>query len=228
MDVVSLFDRRGLSGSTRRRAGTSRPAAKPSTRARAGAPGRLPAEGALGRLGRAVSSRAWPRAEEQHYMLVPTTCFNCESACGLLAYVDRDDDAGPEVRGQPRASRLARPQLRQGAGDASTRSPTPTGSSIRCAGREARRGPVGAGQLGRGARRHRGAHPRGDHRGPPERDHVPRRPARRGRLHRAGAGQLGRGRPQLAHQHLLQSAAAPATSSGWASTGPARTTRTPR
>ena len=23
-------------------------------------------------------------------MLVPTTCFNCESACGLLAYVDRD------------------------------------------------------------------------------------------------------------------------------------------
>ena len=22
-------------------------------------------------------------------MLVPTTCFNCESACGLLAYVDR-------------------------------------------------------------------------------------------------------------------------------------------
>ena len=38
---------------------------------------------------------------------------------------------------------------------------------------------------------------------PPERDHVPRRPARRGRLHRARARGLGRRRPQLAHQHLL-------------------------
>src|SRR4029078_6102801 len=27
---------------------------------------------------------------ERRYMLVPTTCFNCESACGLLAYIDRD------------------------------------------------------------------------------------------------------------------------------------------
>ena len=35
-------------------------------------------------------SRAWPNREEHHYMLVPTTCFNCESACGLLAYVDRE------------------------------------------------------------------------------------------------------------------------------------------
>ena len=25
---------------------------------------------------------------ERHSMLVPTTCFNCESACGLLAYID--------------------------------------------------------------------------------------------------------------------------------------------
>jgi len=36
-----------------------------------------------------------PDRRERHYMLVPTTCFNCESACGLLAYVDRD---GLEVR----------------------------------------------------------------------------------------------------------------------------------
>ncbi len=33
-------------------------------------------------------SRAWPERVERHSMLVPTTCFNCESACGLLAYVD--------------------------------------------------------------------------------------------------------------------------------------------
>ena len=37
-----------------------------------------------------LESQAWPRREERHYMLVPTTCFNCEAACGLLAYVDRD------------------------------------------------------------------------------------------------------------------------------------------
>ncbi len=36
-----------------------------------------------------LDSRAWPRREERRYMLVPTTCFNCESACGLLAYVDK-------------------------------------------------------------------------------------------------------------------------------------------
>src|SRR5580704_2419927 len=41
-----------------------------------------------------LSSRAWPAREERHYMLVPTTCFNCESACGLLAYVDRDTRRG--------------------------------------------------------------------------------------------------------------------------------------
>ncbi len=34
-------------------------------------------------------SRAWPARSERRYMLVPTTCFNCESACGLLAYIDR-------------------------------------------------------------------------------------------------------------------------------------------
>ena len=36
-----------------------------------------------------LESRAWPRREEHHYALVPTTCFNCEAACGLLAYVDK-------------------------------------------------------------------------------------------------------------------------------------------
>ncbi len=36
-----------------------------------------------------LDSRAWPERVEHRSMLVPTTCFNCESACGLLAYVDR-------------------------------------------------------------------------------------------------------------------------------------------
>jgi len=34
-------------------------------------------------------SKEWPRHVARRYMLVPTVCFNCESACGLLAYVDR-------------------------------------------------------------------------------------------------------------------------------------------
>src|SRR2546427_11962566 len=31
---------------------------------------------------------AWPRKVTRRYALVPTICFNCEAACGLLAYVD--------------------------------------------------------------------------------------------------------------------------------------------
>ncbi|MEW6734049.1 MAG: molybdopterin-dependent oxidoreductase [Acidobacteriota bacterium] len=31
----------------------------------------------------------WPARIERRYMLVPTICFNCEAACGLLAYIDK-------------------------------------------------------------------------------------------------------------------------------------------
>ena len=34
-------------------------------------------------------------------MLVPTTCFNCESACGLLAYIDRDTMQVRKFEGNP-------------------------------------------------------------------------------------------------------------------------------
>ena len=48
-----------------------------------------------------LDSRSWPRRVERHYMLVPTTCFNCESACGLLAYVDRDTLTVRKFEGNP-------------------------------------------------------------------------------------------------------------------------------
>ena len=48
-----------------------------------------------------LDSRAWPRRVEKRYMLVPTTCFNCESACGLLAYVDRDTLEVRKFEGNP-------------------------------------------------------------------------------------------------------------------------------
>jgi anaerobic selenocysteine-containing dehydrogenase len=48
-----------------------------------------------------LDSKAWPKRVEKRYMLVPTTCFNCESACGLLAYIDRDSLAIQKFEGNP-------------------------------------------------------------------------------------------------------------------------------
>ena len=48
-----------------------------------------------------MDSRAWPQRKEKRYMLVPTTCFNCESACGLLAYVDKDTLTVRKFEGNP-------------------------------------------------------------------------------------------------------------------------------
>ncbi len=48
-----------------------------------------------------LDSRAWPQRVERHSMLVPTTCFNCESACGLLAYVDRETFEVRKYEGNP-------------------------------------------------------------------------------------------------------------------------------
>ena len=35
-------------------------------------------------------AKAWPRKVEKHYEIIPTICFNCEAACGLMAYVDKE------------------------------------------------------------------------------------------------------------------------------------------
>ncbi|HEX8844931.1 MAG TPA: molybdopterin-dependent oxidoreductase [Pyrinomonadaceae bacterium] len=48
-----------------------------------------------------LDSRAWPERKERRYMLVPTTCFNCESACGLLAYIDRESLQVQKFEGNP-------------------------------------------------------------------------------------------------------------------------------
>ncbi len=151
-----------------------------------------------------LSSRAWPAREERHYMLVPTTCFNCESACGLLAYVDRDTRQVRKFEGNPehpgsRGRNCAK-------GPATINQVTDPDRVLYPLRR--------AGQRGEGkweriswdealdaiAARIRRALARG----PPQRDHGAHRPPRRGRLHRTGAGQLGRGRAQLAHQRVLQ------------------------
>src|ERR1700674_2052287 len=44
---------------------------------------------------------AWPRKVKRRYSLIPTICFNCEAACGLLAYVDRDTGKIQKFEGNP-------------------------------------------------------------------------------------------------------------------------------
>ena len=48
-----------------------------------------------------LDANAWPVRVEKNYSLVPTTCFNCESACGLLAYVDKDSGEVSKFEGNP-------------------------------------------------------------------------------------------------------------------------------
>ncbi|MBI2359811.1 MAG: molybdopterin-dependent oxidoreductase [Deltaproteobacteria bacterium] len=43
----------------------------------------------------------WPKRVEKHYMLIPTICFNCEAACGLLAYVDKEKLSIQKFEGNP-------------------------------------------------------------------------------------------------------------------------------
>src|SRR5216117_1087669 len=45
--------------------------------------------------------KAWPRRVEKHFAVVPTTCFNCEAACGLLAYVDKETWSVRRMEGNP-------------------------------------------------------------------------------------------------------------------------------
>jgi anaerobic selenocysteine-containing dehydrogenase len=44
---------------------------------------------------------AWPRKVKRRYSLIPTICFNCEAACGLLAYVDRETLRIQKFEGNP-------------------------------------------------------------------------------------------------------------------------------
>ncbi|HYK88538.1 MAG TPA: molybdopterin-dependent oxidoreductase, partial [Acidobacteriota bacterium] len=46
-------------------------------------------------------AKSWPRKVERHYAVVPTTCFNCEAACGLLAFVDKENWTVRRMEGNP-------------------------------------------------------------------------------------------------------------------------------
>lgn len=46
-------------------------------------------------------AKSWPRKVEKRYTLVPTTCFNCEAACGLVAYVEQGTLEIRKLEGNP-------------------------------------------------------------------------------------------------------------------------------
>jgi anaerobic selenocysteine-containing dehydrogenase len=46
-------------------------------------------------------AKSWPRRDKRTYTIVPTTCFNCESACGLTAYIDKKTWEVRKFEGNP-------------------------------------------------------------------------------------------------------------------------------
>ncbi len=50
---------------------------------------------------REYDASAWPKKVERKYTIVPTTCFNCEAACGLMAYVDKETMKVRKLEGNP-------------------------------------------------------------------------------------------------------------------------------
>src|SRR5262245_4695776 len=45
--------------------------------------------------------KALPRKVKRRFQLIPTICFNCEAACGLLAYVDAQSLTIQKFEGNP-------------------------------------------------------------------------------------------------------------------------------
>ncbi|HET9917176.1 MAG TPA: formate dehydrogenase, partial [Candidatus Binatia bacterium] len=43
----------------------------------------------------------WPRKVEKHCRIIPTICFNCEAACGLVAVVEKDTNQIRRFEGNP-------------------------------------------------------------------------------------------------------------------------------
>ena len=150
-----------------------------------------------------LDAKAWPDKVERNYTIVPTTCFNCEAACGLTAFIDNETGEIAKFEGNPehpasRGRNCAKGPATLNQVDDPERVLYPM----------KRAGARGGGQwerisLGPGARRDRRPDPHGTAGAAHQRDHVPRRSARRGRLHRAGPQGVGRRRPQQPHQHLL-------------------------
>ena len=112
-------------------------------------------------------AKAWPRRVERRYRLVPTTCFNCEAGCGLLAYVDKDNGRVRRFEGNPEHPGSRGRNCAKGPATLNQMyDPERILHPLRRAGARGE-GEVGKGDLGRGPGRHRGADRAGAGRGPP-------------------------------------------------------------
>lgn len=48
-----------------------------------------------------LDAKAWPERKERNYTIIPTTCFNCEAACGLTAFIDKETGEIAKFEGNP-------------------------------------------------------------------------------------------------------------------------------
>ena len=174
-------------------------------------------------------AEAWPRRVEQRYTLVPTICFNCEAACGLLAYVDKDTMRIRKFEGNPlHPGSRGRNCAKGPATINQINDPERILYPLRRVGARGE-GKCRARHLGRGARRHRRrASARRSSRAARTRSCTTSAgPGHDGTMERVLQG-LGHRRPQQPHQRLLGRRRGSATRSGPGSTGPAPTTRNAR
>ena len=146
---------------------------------------------------------AWPRRVERHSMLVPTTCFNCEAGCGLMAWVDPETQTIRKLEGNPHHPGSRGRNCAKGPATLNQiEDPERILYPLK------RVGARGSGEFARVswdevlddlAGRMRSAMLEGSSR----RDHVPRWSPRRRWVHGSGAQVLGCRRAQLAHQRVL-------------------------
>ena len=175
-----------------------------------------------------LDSRAWPRRESSAttcWCRRPASTASPPAACSPTSTATRCRSASSRATpSTPARAAATAPRARR----RSTRSTTPTASSTRCSAPARAARAVGAGQLGRGARRHRRAHPhaRSSRTATTRSCTTSGGPARTASP--SGCSPRGASTATTRTPTSAPAAGAPATTSGWGSTGRAPTTPTPR
>ena len=120
----------------------------------------------------------WPRKVEKHCRIIPTICFNCEAACGLLGFVEKDTHRIRRFEGNPEHPGSRGRNCAKGPATLNQVSdPERIRYPLKRVGKTRRR-KMGTRDLGRSTRRYRRASAQSASRRAAQRDHVPRRPAR--------------------------------------------------
>ena len=148
-------------------------------------------------------SKSWPKKDRRRYWIIPSICFNCESACGILAYVDKETLEIRKIEGNP-----VHPGSRGRTCAKGVVTPNQLEDPDRVLYPLKRAGKRGAGEWKRvtwdevldelGGRIRKAMQE-----GRQQRADVPRRPARRGRLREPRAAGVGPRRAQQPHERLL-------------------------